>query len=208
MSDRFVLLYHPGYPIDQIRPMMTLHRLLYLCNYTIHRSEQDLDPGAASELPRLLRVNFLYNELQRGPARIIKPLLLHVQGFNLVTSQGDTRLMAAGLCGTIHTAPCLVSIERQYRGFFVDWIEVEDIQHLAALSGFDADCIVIRRETRSPANYDVEWIEFAGDHTSHHLHDRQERARMMQRYLAAQPRDFQFDIAWCQSSIDWRQWAT
>ena len=193
------LFYHPAFPINGITPCINLNQLIRLCNYTIKKTTSDLDPGAENELARIVRVNFIYNNLLDTKLKIVKPLFLEVNGFNLITVQGDTRLMAADLCGII-TVPCLIEVPLMYQNLFSGWISVKDINHLSELTGFDPVEINIRYQE----NKKIEWIEFSAVSTAHHMHDFDQRLRMIKNYINQQPKSFSFSREWCQTPMNWQ----
>jgi hypothetical protein len=200
MFTDYHLFYNPAAPINGIVPLINLSQLIRLCNYTIKKTAQDLDPGAENELARIVRVNFMYNDLQKNRLKIIKPLFLEASGFNLLTVQGDTRLMAADLCG-LTTITCLIKVPLTYQNLFPGWILVQDINHLSKLTGFDPAEI----EIKGQENKNIEWIEFSSVSTAHHMHDFDQRLRMIKNYIKQQPKTFEFSREWCQLPINWAE---
>lgn len=203
-NSRYSLWYHHNLPLNHVSPMMNLDRLLWICNQSIKHG-----PGSPiyqlSELARLCRVNWIVQDLNRH-GRINKPLLLQVNAFNLTTAQGDTRLMAAELCPQVHTAPALVSITDQYRGFFYDWKLIHSSDQLTDLLGFERDCIILRENKVDWVDHAIDWIEFSSNQTAHHMHDEHQRERMITNYINAQHANFVFTRAWCTDPIDWASW--
>jgi hypothetical protein len=196
MLTNYHLFYNPVAPINGIVPLINLSQLIRLCNYTMKKTAQDLDPGAENELARLVRVNFIYNNLLKNKLKIIKPLFLEANGFSLITVQGDTRLMAAELCG-LTTVACLVKVPLTYQNLFPGWILVKDVNHLSELTGFGPAEIEIKGQEN------IEWIEFSSVSTAHHMHDFDQRLRMIKNYIKQQPSSFEFSREWCQTPINW-----
>lgn len=203
-NTKYSLWFHPNLPLNHVQPMMNLDRLLWICNQSIKYGPGS-SPYRIDELARLCRVSWMVQDLNRQ-GHIRKPLLLHVNAFNLVIAQGDTRLMAAELCPQVHTAPALVSIADQYRGFFYDWTLIQSSNQLTDLLGFERDCIVLRENNTDWVDHAVEWIEFSSEQTAHHMHDEEQRQRMITNYLSAQPADFVFTRSWFLEPIDWTIW--
>jgi hypothetical protein len=197
-NQSYCLLYNPQFEINSITPVINLDQLIGLCNYTVSRTEHDLDPGAENELARILRLNWIYNDLQANCLKIVKPLFLSLQAFNLVTVQGDTRLMAANLCH-LTRVPCLVSVPVFYKDLFANWTVVENIQHLGQLTNFDPEEIVIT----CTSNQLIDNIDYNSAKTSHHMHDFDQRLRMIKNYLKTQTTQFKFSKSWCRERIDW-----
>jgi hypothetical protein len=198
MITDYHLFYNPVSLINGIVPFINLNQLVKLCNYTIKKNANALDPGAENELARIVRVNFIYNNLQKNKLKIMKPLFLEANGFNLITVQGDTRLMAADLCG-LTTVPCLIKVPLTYQNLFPGWVLVKDINHLSDLTGFESAEIKIRGQE----NKNIEWIEFSSASTAHHMHDFDQRLRMVKNYIKQQPTSFEFSREWCQTTINW-----
>ena len=197
------MLYHPSLCLDLLHPGMSLDRLLYICNRALDRGLDKADPGELSELARILRVNWMTKDLDHC-GRIMKPILCEVTAFNLVVIQGDTRLMAVEMCPQIHTAPVLVSADRNWISMFQGWTEIQCSDQLTDLLGFESGCAIFRDDA-GPADR-LNWIEFNTPQTQHHLHDENQRVEMILRYLSQQPSDFRFTRAWCRCKIDWTQY--
>jgi hypothetical protein len=199
INHSYCLLYNPQFEINCITPTINLDQLIGLCNYTIKRTELDLDPGAANELARIVRLNYIYNDLQANCLRIVKPLFLNLQAFNLVVVQGDTRLMAANLCH-LTKVPCLITVPLIYKELFPNCIQVENLSHFAELTNFSPDEIIITHTDQQL----ISNIDFNSAKTSHHMHDFDQRLRMIKNYLKTQPKDFEFTKSWCQQQINWK----
>jgi hypothetical protein len=200
MSTPQCLLYNPHTTVNPLTPLINIDQLIKLCNYTIKKTEYDLDPGADTELARMVRVNFIYNDLQKNRLKIIKPLFLEASAFSLITVQGDTRLMAAELCG-ISKVPCLAQVPVTVQELFKDWVQVENLEHLSKLTNFDVAEIQIRYQE----NKNINWIEFSSATTAHHMHDSDQRLRMIKNYIKQQPKTFEFSREWCQLPINWAE---
>jgi hypothetical protein len=200
MLTNYHLFYNPVAPINGIVPLINLSQLIRLCNYTMKKTAQDLDPGAENELARIVRVNFMCNNLLKNKLKIIKPLFLEANGFSLITVQGDTRLMAAELCG-LTTVACLVKVPLTYQNLFPGWILVKDVNHLSQLTNFDVTEIQIRYQE----NKNIDQIEFSSATTAHHMHDFDQRLRMIKNYIKQQPKTFEFSREWCRLPINWAE---
>jgi hypothetical protein len=197
------VLYHPALGLDLLHPGMDLDRLLYICNRALERDLVSADVGELSELARILRVNWMVRDLDQN-GRIIKPILCEVTAFNLTVNQGDTRLMAAEMCPQVYTAPVLVSVDRSWKTMFQGWTEIQCSDQLTDLLGFEPGCVIFQDV---PDNTDhLRWIEFNTPQTQHHLHDENQRVRMILGYLAQQSLDFRFSRDWCRQQIDWSQY--
>ena len=200
MSTAQCLLYNPRVPVNLLTPLINIDQLIMLCNYTINKKDYDLDPGADTELARIVRVNFIYNDLKKNRLKIIKPLFLEASAFGLITVQGDTRLMAAELCG-ITQVSCLAQIPVFVQGLFKDWVQVENVKHLSQLTNFDITEIQIRYQE----NKNIDQIEFSSATTAHHMHDFDQRLRMIKNYIKQQPKTFEFSREWCRLPINWAE---
>ena len=200
MSTAKCLLYNPCVLVNLLTPLINIDQLIMLCNYTINKKDYDLDPGADTELARIVRVNFIYNDLKKNRLKIIKPLFLEASAFGLITVQGDTRLMAAELCGMTKVS-CLAQIPVFVQGLFNDWVQVENVEHLSQLTNFDVTEIQIRYQE----NKNIDQIEFSSATTAHHMHDFDQRLRMIKNYIKQQPKTFEFSREWCRLPINWTE---
>jgi hypothetical protein len=127
-----------------------------------------------------------YNPIQ-------KPLLID-GAFRVVT--GDTRLMALQLHpGTTHV-PVLMTSEVAPR---LGWVNIKNKTELGKLLNIDPKNILTNWDWHDKP---LDWIEFAYSHTSDHMHDQQQRERMILNYLAKYPGTI-FDKDWLRKRIDW-----
>ena len=202
-AGQFTVWYHARLPVNQVQPLMALDRLLAICNQALDLGWHTADAYQQEELARLVRINWFVQDLS-ATNRIIKPVLLQPQAFNLVVQQGDTRLMALEACPWIATVPALVSLRSCHRPFFESWTQIHTEQQLTDLLGLEPGCVLLRDDV---ARLDsLTWIEFQSVQTAHHMHDDAERVRMMCRYLDQQDRQFRFHRSWIAHAVDWTRY--
>lgn len=172
--------------LTRIQPLRTLDQMLVQANST--------DGKHGDSRANLVRLNWMVENLRRD--RLRKPILVNNDWQVIV---GDTRCMALNLLGRTH-APVLAQLAQP------EGIVMLDMEDLRYYCGFRAVEIIT-----APADSDifqdpVSWAEFIDPDSSHHMHDESQRARMIERYLATQPRDFRFTPEWCLEPIDWSRY--
>lgn len=204
LADRYLMFYHGHWPLDRIRPVADLDQSLRLVNQAMEthgRHIADWNYGLQDEAGRLVRINWIYQRLHQEPIR--KPVLVHIHGPDLVVDCGDTRLMVLDLAGTYTTigviATCSIGQAQRFHG----WHPVCDTEQLIDLCGFLPDAQVHVRPTEAGSDHACDWLEIGDRTTDHHLHDLDQRVRMLQNWLDAQDTDFQFDRSWAKTAVDW-----
>jgi len=175
----YKLFYNPSVLATALRPVLSLSKCL-----------QDANAGNISYRTNLVRLNWMINDLHHNP--IQKPLLID-GAFRVLT--GDTRLMALQLHPKITRVPALMTSTVAPH----DWKLIGDKLELGKLLKINPDDILTNWDWHKKP---LDWIEFAYSHTSDHMHDESQRARMIANYLAKYP-DTIFDQDWLLSSIDW-----
>lgn len=201
LGDQWLMFFHPKWPVDLVRPVCDLASCLDQCNRTLSLLGPDVTTwpvGDQYQVARLLRLNWIHGRLDREPIR--KPILVHGEGSHLVVDCGDTRVMALRLAGqrfvsVVATDSVLAAARYQ------DWTPVRTDDDLRHHTGFSPDADIFLRVGQKQA---IEWLEIGDETTAHHLHDFDQRIRMMKNYLLEQPSDFCFDEAWARTVIDWQ----
>ncbi len=185
-------------PVHHLTSVMTLSRLVALCNHTWRANR-----AVSLDMLQLLRVNLFASEFQQG-GQIIKPIQAELQHFKLVVMRGDTRLMAAELFETVFYAPVLCLVPKIWSAMFADWTVISDWDQLTDCLGFPRGCVKVSFD-RGQDSTVMSFLEFELAHTAHHLHDEHQCRRMMTNYLAQQDPDFRFDRNWILQPVDWPQ---
>ena len=201
LGNRWLMFYHAAWPAEDLQPVCTLAQCVQTVNQNLKlngRAIGNWTAEAQDEAARLMWVNWMYQRLGVEPIR--KPILTHLQANKLVVDCGDTRLMSLnllidpGTVGVLCTVPVLQADE------FSDWIPVRTNRELLQITGFATDAHVMMRPSLDHA---IAWMEI-GDHTTaHHLHDVDQRAAMMQRYIDTQQDTFEFSVDWARNYINW-----
>jgi hypothetical protein len=181
------------------------HCLLYnpLVDVTLLRATSDVDDILAqannrsnqNQLAKVVRLNWMVENLKHEP--VYKPLLVNS---TMTVQTGDTRLAAIVLNDHIAHVPCLMSATIDEMN--LDWVYIQDTDHLGEILNLDPNKIITQERDW---NFEqLEWIEFAYDHTANHMHDERERLRMITNYLEQHPGTV-FTREWLQTPIDWKQ---
>ena len=200
----YCLLYHPNMPLHYVTPVLKLDGLIAEINQVLTIPRNEHTAGHCNNLARAVRVNWMVEDLKYN--RIVKPLVLNLRYFMLTTITGDTRLQAAELSPHITSMSALLTIKEYYREQFPDWEVVQDINHLAEMMKIPANKILFPEGVDNWTDQELDWIEFDLQETSTHMHDEDQRLRMMYNYLDTQDADFQFTQEWFQTLIDWNQY--
>jgi hypothetical protein len=202
MGDRWAMFHHPALPISNLTPICDLDQCLAQTNRNLDRLGRDVcmwPTGDQDQVARLMWVNWIHQRLDLEPIR--KPILAHAQGTKLVVDCGDTRLMALSLC----TNPPAVGVIATDRVSNVDayhgWTRIWSEQDLLRAAGFAPDSHVDFRSGGDRCA--IEWLEIGDQSTAHHMHDVEQRIRMIRCYINSQSRHFRFDREWARSIIDW-----
>lgn len=202
LDDTYVMFYIPEWPVRDLSPVCTLDQSLSVANRAIETQGRNLDkwsPGSRDEVARLLHVNWIYNNLALEPIR--KPILVHRDQDRLIVDCGDTRLMALNLLDHAVKVSVVITDQIHYQHLYQGWRRIYNNQDLISACGFLEDAHVLFRSSQS--HFAIDWLEIGDASTSHHLHDVDQRIRMMQNYLDQQPATFFFDRDWARSTIDW-----
>jgi hypothetical protein len=203
--NEYCLLYNPRLLVSQIFPVLPLDTLINRCNQTIHQPRETHTDGQKNDLARMVRLNWMVENLKTD--RIWKPIMLNLRYFLMTTITGDTRLQAIELSPHITVVPALLTIKRQYLDQFPDWINVESTSQLAELMKIPKEKIVFAENFTNWTDQELEWIEFDLQETSNHMHDEDQRLRMMYNYLDQQSDDFCFSRDWISNFIEnWNQY--
>ena len=175
----YKLFYNSNFPVTALRPVLCLEECFAQASC-----------GNVDEQKRLVRVNWMIQDLHYNP--IQKPFLVD-GSFNIIT--GDTRMMALQFHPKITHVPVLMT--STVAPF--DWEEIEDKTQLGKLLNILPEDILTNWDWHDKK---LDWIEFAYAHTEHHMHDVQQRERMILNYLDKYPGTI-FDQDWVCSKIDW-----
>jgi len=197
LSDQFCMFYKAGVNPMLLTPGQLLSTSLNHVNYCLHTLGTNIVEwpwGDQDEAARLVRINWIYQNLQQEPIR--KPILIdHLH--NVIC--GDTRLMALFLLKDLPTVSvvmvCPIHMQDQYN----HWIQIHNNQDLIQATNFKPDAQVLV-EINSDK---ICWLEIGDQSTAHHLHDHDTRVFMMTNYLKTQPANFEITTQWCTDSIDW-----
>lgn len=176
----YKLFYNSNFPVTALSPVLSLDECLHGANL-----------GNISYRTKLVRLNWMVKDIKYNGVQ--KPLLVD-GAFRIIT--GDTRFMALKLNPQINRVPVLMSSTVAPK---VSWSEVTDKAHLGKLINIDPEDIIINNDWH---NDQLDWIEFAYPHTHNHMHNEQQRERMILNYLADYPNTI-FDRDWCTKSIQW-----
>ena len=176
------LYYNPFTPVDLIKSELTLD----VCLKRANRKDMHV-------LRNMVRLNWMVHDLKSNI--ICKPILLRN---NFEVFCGDTRMMAVKMNAHIKDVPALLQVDDNTT-VGSDWIKVQNVLHLAELIGTTPENIIYNQNWNEQP---LEWIEFAMPHTVNHMHDEQQRERMISNYLNKYPGTI-FDQDWCCSKIDW-----
>lgn len=202
LADGWMIFYHGRWPTGQLKPVCDLQRCLDQSNDLLDRYGLNLLRWPVAEryhAARLVRANWIYNRLPTEPIR--KPLLVHAQDDDLVVDCGDTRLMALRLYDTHSQVAVVTTARAEHAGRYRAWVPITNDRDLLAHAGFHPDAEILVRTTSDGA---IEWLEIGDQSTAHHLHDFDQRLRMLQRHLDLQSHSFRFSESWVRSFINWQ----
>jgi hypothetical protein len=202
LGTQYAMFYHPALAVDDLVPVCKLPQSIAVVNDELKRTGRDLSKWSAAhqdEAARLLWVNWMYHRLGAEPIR--KPILTHEHDGKLIVDCGDTRLMSLNLLIDPGTVGVVVTVPVARVEHYADWRRINTNRDLMRATGFGRGAsIAVRPAT---ADYAIEWLEI-GDHTTaHHLHDVDQRVRMLQLYIDTQVDDFEFSVDWARSHINW-----
>jgi hypothetical protein len=203
LGDQYLMFYHPALHCDLLHPTCDIHRSIAVINHELATNGRILTawPYAhQDEIARLLWVNWMYQRLGVEPIR--KPILVHKENNKFVVDCGDTRLMSLNLLVDPGTVSVITTVRVDQADQYQDWKPIRHNRDLVRATGFARSAHIDIRPAENK-QYAIEWLEIGDETTAHHLHDVDQRVQMMQRYLDTQPKDFEFDINWARSSIDW-----
>lgn len=199
------MFYHPAQPVSQLRPVQNLYSSISTVNEHMQSHGRDLDlwpAHAQEEAARLLRVNWIYQQLDQEPVR--KPVLIHEHDDQWIVDCGDTRIMALKLWSRAPSVAVIITVTSDLAHKYQGWSEILSDQDLVSQLKFDPDNYQIFYTPTDPGcNHAVSWFEIGDPSTGHHLHDVGQRLTMMQHYLDLQHTQFHFSVAWCTESINW-----
>ena len=142
--------------------------------------------GEGDAPANMVRLNWMVQDLRTNSMR--KPIFLDRDWRTIV---GDTRVMAADILGW-HHLPAMIQYDTPLGHV------VQDL----SVCGLDGCEILTNPPGRDIFSEPVEWVEIVDPASEHHMHDEQERAAKMDRYLAANP-DVVFTREWLARPVDW-----
>lgn len=203
----FAMFYLTEYRSDQLISVVTLQQALDECNKNIDLYGFDMSKWQVyneyNNGPRLVRVNWIYQNLNQEPIR--KPFLVHRENNQFVVDCGDTRLMSLSLLDKPVNVDLLITCRIDQIEEYPSGIRIFNSSQLIDTLNFDKASAVVLCNTVENRNQDyiINWIEVGDQTTAHHLHDDQHRAKLLQAYLRDQGIDFRFSRDWAKSGIDW-----
>lgn len=197
LSDKFCMFYKIEVDPTLLIPGQLLSTSLNHVNNCLRTRGPNIAEwpwGDQDEATRLVRVNWIYQNLQQEPIR--KPIL--IDHLHRVIC-GDTRLMALCLLKNLPTVSvvmfCPIHLQDQYD----HWIRIHNNQDLIKAAKFEPGAQVL-----VDINHDgICWLEIGDQSTAHHLHDHHTRVVMMTNYLKTQSADVEITTQWCTDPIDW-----
>lgn len=177
------LLYNPSVPVQTLTPLGNLTSIIDDANNRVN----------SNQMAKMVRLNWMVQNIKDEPIR--KPFLVNGE---LTIQTGDTRYAAIELNNySISHVPCLMSTSVDKMN--LDWIYVQDNDHLGELLNIDPKHIMSHQDWHFN---EIDWIEFSYADTGHHMHDEDERYRMIVNYLEQHP-DTVFTREWLQTPVDW-----
>ena len=198
----YSLLYKQHLDLSLLSPSLTMDNFINLLNISLDKNLDQLTNSDRNLLAKAVRLNWLIEHLKNNT--ILKPLLLNLKYFSLNVVVGDTRLLAAMFNNHIRSANALLTIKSQYRDQFLDWTEIEDLDHLSEILKINPDQILFTDNKKvNWKNTELDWIEFSLSSTVNHMHNETERFNIMLNYINCRPENFQFTIDWFTTPIDW-----
>jgi hypothetical protein len=197
LTDKFCMFYKGNVDPMLLIPGQLLSTSLNHVNHCLRTLGANIASwpwGDQDEAARLVRVNWIYQNLQQEPIR--KPIL--VDHLHRVIC-GDTRLMALSLLKDLPAVSvvmvCPVHLQDQYN----HWIRIRNSQDLIHAANFKPDAQVLVDISGDK----ICWLEIGDQSTAHHLHDHDTRVAMMTNYLKTQSAELEITTQWCIDSIDW-----
>ena len=202
LGDHHEMFYHPAWPSTALQAVCTLDQVLQTVNHAMFELGTKVThwPAPAQDAAiRLVLVNWVYQRLSHEPIR--KPILAYAHQQQLIVDCGDTRLMSLALCEQPTAVPVLVTVDQLHRDRYQSWQPVRCNQDLIEISGFAPDAVILF--TTCAITRRIDWLEIGDHSTSHHMHDQEQRLRMINNYLESWPGDQALDRSWCRSAIPW-----
>lgn len=202
LGNKWVMFYHAAWPISRLTTVANLAQCVQRTNDNLDclgRTLSQWPPGDQDQIARLVWVNWIYTRLPVEPIR--KPILTHARGNDLVVDCGDTRLMALHLQDPANKTAVIVTDSTDRAHLYQHWTRIHNQIDLLEITGFSPDSFV--GWTPGGDEQALTWLEIGDSSTAHHLHDQDQRVRMMQLYLDRQSADFRFAEHWAKSAIDW-----
>lgn len=194
---KYELYYNPNAPIWHFTSVMSHDQKVEFANDIAlpELRERNYEPVHVDLLANMVRLNWMCFNVKWQP--LIKPIVATVQcNGDWQTVVGDTRLAAYELNGFTRIR-ALLQCETAPRE--PGWLKILNRQCLAIAGGCKETDLIVDDWHSAP----LEWIEFASEHTKDHMHDQQQRFRMMCNYIKTQTDDFKFSKFWFLEIIDW-----
>jgi len=206
LGNKYAMFYNPSILPTFLTPVQIIENSINTINQQLKLLGRNLSVWSRAhqnEIAKLLRVNWIYQRLPIEPIR--KPILVHKNHEQLCVDCGDTRLMALNLCSQTPPVSVIITCLIDEVNSYANWQRIYTSQELIDCIGFDSDLAQIFFTTSDPqTTYAFTWFEIGDQSTRHHLHDYDQRLRMMQHYLDTQPCNFEFTVDWAKSRIDWQ----
>lgn len=207
LGTEYLMFYHPAIPTQDLVPGVTYNEIRSAVNLQIQQLGRRLNQWPAEQLDtiaNLVRVNWIVQRLGIEPIR--KPVLAHLDNQQLKLNCGDTRLMAVTAVSSTRRIQVVVTCVASDREYFKNWIPVTCSQDLMIVSGFNPRETTVLANASKNCNYAIDWLEIGDSSTAHHLHDVNQRVRMMQNYLDQQLDSFTFSESWLNEKIIWEDY--
>lgn len=199
LGDRYLMFYHAEWPVHQLQPGFTLSQCVDQVNHFLKSHSRKISNWPDSnEVARLIWVNWIYQRFDIEPIR--KPILTHKINHTLLVDCGDTRLMSLNLLEHPGHVGVLCTVTIDKAGEFDQWTPIRNNSDMLRAIDFDPQAYVTLRPAKTHA---IEWMEIGDRTTEHHLHDVDQRIAMIQRYIDAQPENFEFTVNWAKTAINW-----
>lgn len=201
LGTRWAMFYVPEIPARDLVSSQTLEGSISTVNTALDQLGPNITSwefGLKDEAGRLLWVNWIYQHLNQEPIK--KPILTHYQDHRFYVDCGDTRLMSARLRDPNVKVPMITTCALDQAKEFSSWDQIHTSDDLRRLTNFSPDACVLATPAEDWCFY---WLEIGDQTTEHHLHNLEQRAGMLTRYLEQQPKIFKFSLDWVTMPIDW-----
>ncbi len=208
LGSQYLMFFHPAVPSDQFSPMLDLNCCLHQINRAIdiwgNRVSSWPSWEAKREAAKLVHASWIYQNLSTEPIR--KPLLVHrLRNGLLKVDCGDTRMIAIELLAQKLLIPAATTCSHEHAHYFADWWPIASDRELLYATGLWANYHCRVQITSSNQNKDIafDWLGISSPLTRHHMHDADQRVRMLENFLGTKDPGFRFDQHNARECIDW-----